>query len=452
MTTPTLGRLAGVVLPAHGVGNRKDLPIPFTAALVGAAVVLVLSFLALVVLWRRPRLTRGAAGRPLPASLAGVLDSSWLRWLLRGAGLLATAYFLLGLLLGPDDALNPSAGVVYVLFWVGTLVFASALLGPVWRQLNPWRTLHLIGCRVLVHDPRAGLARLPHWVGQWPAVLALAGFAWLELVAPDRATTHVLRTYVGLYALWVLGGAVVFGERWIARADGFEAMSTLYGRLSVLGRRDDGVLVTRSPLNGMAGLRALPGTAAIVCVLLGSTAYDGLSASPWWTGWAQSRPWPTEAVATLGLTGVVLVVGLTYLLATWLSGRLSGVAGLGRRMPYELAHSVVPIALGYAVAHYYSLLVIVGQQTVTALSDPLGTGADWLGTAGGGISYTLVGATTVATVQVLAVVLGHVVGVVLAHDRTVALVPARHAVRAQLPVLVLMVFYTLAGLTLLFSA
>ena len=166
----------------------------------------------------------------------------------------------------------------------------------------------------------------------------------------------------------------------------------------------------------------------------------------------QTTAFPTPFVATLSLCGVVLVVGATYLLGTRLSGRLGGVPGLERRMPRELAHTVVPIALGYAVAHYWSLFVIVGQQTVNRLSDPLGTGANWLGTGGRGISYAWVGANTVATVQVLAVVVGHVVGVVLAHDRTVALVPSARAVRAQLPVLVLMVFFTLTGLTLLFSA
>ncbi len=280
----------------------------------------------------------------------------------------------------------------------------------------------------------------------------MLSFGWLELVAPDRATLPVLRVYLLGYVLWVLVGAVLFGSRWLDAADGFEVISTLYGRLSVLGRRGDGVLVFRSPLNGLAGLSALPGTAAVICVLLGTTAYDGLSSAPAWAGWVQSTPFPTETAATLALVGTVAVVGLTYTVATRLSGRLSGVAGLERRMPRELAHSVVPIALGYAVAHYWSLLVVVGQQSISRLSDPLGTGADWLGTADRGISYLLVGATTVATVQVLAVVLGHVVGVVMAHDRTVALAPAARAVRAQLPVLVLMVFFTLAGLTLLFSS
>ena len=113
---------------------------------------------------------------------------------------------------------------------------------------------------------------------------------------------------------------------------------------------------------------------------------------------------------------------------------------------------MVPIALGYAIAHYWSLFVIVGQQTINRLSDPLGTGANWLGTGGRGISYAWVGADSGGDRQVLAVVLGHSSAVVLAHDRTVALAPSSRAVRAQLPVLVLMVFFTLAGLTLLFSA
>ncbi len=441
-----LGRLA------HGVGNRKDLPVPFAAALAAAVVALVASFVALGALWKKPRLTGREAGRPIGAGWSRVLDSSWLRWTLRVIGLVLTGYFMLGLLLGPDDALNPSAGVVYVLVWVGTLVVASALLGPVWRLINPLRSVHLIGCRVLLHDPAKGFLPPPAALGLWPGAVAILSFGWLELVAPDRATTHVLTLYLAGYTVWVLGGAVLFGDRWIHQADGFEVISNLYGRLSVLGRRADRALVLRSPLNGIAGLRKEAGTAAVVCVLLGTTAYDGLSSAPWWAAWVQEAALPARVAATGGLLAVVAVVGATYLGGTVWSGRLSQVPELTARMPRELAHTVVPIALGYAVAHYYSLLVIVGQQTVARLSDPLGTGADWLGTADGGISYRLVGATTVATVQVLAVVIGHILGVVLAHDRTVALVPPARAVVAQLPVLGLMVFFTLAGLTLLFSA
>ena len=112
----------------------------------------------------------------------------------------------------------------------------------------------------------------------------------------------------------------------------------------------------------------------------------------------------------------------------------------------------MPIVAGYFVAHYWSLLVIVGQQAVIQLSDPLGTGANWLGTGGRVADPLLAGATTTAVIQVTAVVVGHVVGVVLAHDRAVALLPRRHAVVGQIPLLVLMVAYTVTGLILLFSA
>ena len=121
-------------------------------------------------------------------------------------------------------------------------------------------------------------------------------------------------------------------------------------------------------------------------------------------------------------------------------------------MPAAFAHSLVPIALGYVVAHYWSLLVLEGQNAFVHLSDPLGNGSDWLGLADHRPSTALLEPTLVATVQVAAVVTGHVLGVVLAHDRAVRLFPHRRAVLGQLPLLLLMVVYTVGGLTLLFSA
>ncbi|HEX6935482.1 MAG TPA: hypothetical protein VF227_03085, partial [Actinomycetes bacterium] len=108
--------------------------------------------------------------------------------------------------------------------------------------------------------------------------------------------------------------------------------------------------------------------------------------------------------------------------------------------------------MGYVVAHYWSLLVLVGQQTVIQLSDPLGNGSDWLGTGGRGVDPTLADPTLVAVLQVVSVVTGHVLGVVLAHDRAVRILPARRAVVGQVPLLVLMVAYTVGGLSLLFAA
>jgi hypothetical protein len=285
-------------------------------------------------------------------------------------------------------------------------------------------------------------------MGRWPASVAILSFAWLELVAPNRDSLFVLRTYTLLYAVWVLWGAALVGERWFDAADGFEVMSSIYARMSPFGRRSDGVLVLRNPLNGLAGMPLVPGTAAVVCVLLASTAFDGMSAATWWYPRVRDSSLPPEVWGTAGLVGMVVLIGATYVLACRWSARL------GRTGPLtsELAHSVVPIALGYAIAHYYSLLVVAGQLTFIQLSDPLVRGANWLGLSNREASYALVGATAVALLQVLSVVTGHVLGVVLAHDRTIALADRRRAVLAQLPVLALMVFYTVGGLTLLFSA
>ncbi|MEK8105689.1 hypothetical protein NKG94_12090 [Micromonospora sp. M12] len=174
-------------LLAHGVGGRQDLPITLPQLVVAAALTLIVTFLALGLLWREPRLDRDATGgRPVPRRLAKLVDAPSFRWVLRGLGLLAAAWFCLGLL-GPDTADNPTAGALYVLLWVG-LAPLSLLLGPVWRMVNPLRTLHLLGTLVARRDPNRGLRELPDGVGMWPAAATLFGFVWLELVAPERAT------------------------------------------------------------------------------------------------------------------------------------------------------------------------------------------------------------------------------------------------------------------------
>jgi hypothetical protein len=435
------------VLPLHGVGGRSDLPIPFTLAVTAGAVVLVASFIALAFLWPTPRLGRPDAGWVLPRRAADLYDSAVTQWLVRLVGLVITGYVLVAALFGMDDALNPTAGVVFVLFWVGAVAFASALLGPVWRWLNPVRTLYLAACALLRHDHRAGLLPYPEWLGNFPAAAGIFAFAWLELVAPNRDTLPVLRAWFGAYAALMAMGAVVYGSRWFDRGDGFQVVSALYGRLSALGRREDGTAVLRSPLDGVASTPRVPGMPALVCVMLGTTAYDGMSNATFWVRFVQESSLPQVLVQTLGLAAGPVLFGGLYAVAVFAAGRLGGRAFL----PAEFAPTIVPIAFGYLLAHYYSFFILFGQETIQQLADPLGTGADFFGLGNRGVSFALVGPTFVSTFQVTVVVLGHVLGVVLAHDRAVALFPRRAAVVGQLPLLALMVAYTIAGLLLLFS-
>lgn len=441
--------VVGADLLAHGVGSREDLPISFTYAVTGAAVAIVASFLALGLLWREPRFEPATAGRPVPTRLARVLDGRPLRAGLRVLGVLITAYVVMAAVFGRDDALNPTAGSVYVLFWIGVPIL-SMLLGPVWRLLNPIRSAHWALSRALGSRPEEGLGPLSPRLGYWPAALSLLAFVWLELVAPENTTLAVLRTFFAAYFAVNLLAATYWGSGWFGRGDGFEVFSSLAGRLSPLGRRGDGRLVLRNPLVGVAGTPAAPGLFAVVGVLLGSTAYDSLSGSPWWVTRLQEGPFSAEVTGTLGLLGLVTLVTGAFSGAAALSGRGSGLrpAEVGA----QYAHSIVPIVMGYVVAHYWSLLVLVGQQTVIQLSDPLGNGSDWLGTGGRGVDPTLADPTLVAVLQVVSVVTGHVLGVVLAHDRAVRILPARRAVVGQVPLLVLMVAYTVGGLSLLFAA
>ena len=421
---------------AHGVGSRHDLPIPLFYAFVGALAAVFVSFLAVALLWSESRFRGAAAGRPVPLS---VVDSQPLRWALRLIGLVACAVVVVLAVLGPDDPdANPTARIVYVVFWVG-LVPASLLLGPVWKLLNPLRTIHL-----LVGAP--GRRQVPVWVGYWPAAVSLFAFTWLELVSPEPASTRSLLVFFGTYGVVHLAAACWFGVGWFARGDGFEVYSTLIGQLAPLGRRDDGRIVLRNPLDGLDAVQPAPGLVAVVGVLLGSTFYDGFSDAPAWVDVVQSGALGPVATGTLGLVGAIVLVTGLYGLCLGAASAMTGQRGL----PGRFAHSLIPIAVGYLVAHYFSLFVFDGQRTLILLSDPLDTGADLFGVATRSVDLSAVSPTTIAVVQVLAIVAGHVLGVIAAHDRSVRLLPAEHAVAGQLPLLVLMLCYTVGGLVLLF--
>lgn len=431
--------MSGVHVLAHGVGSRHDLPVSVFHAYAGAFAALLFSFLALGLLWPESRFRGDRSGHPLPAVLQRAANSRTLRGGLRAMGLAAATAVLVHLLAGPDDPeRNPAPGAVYVLLWVG-LVPASMLLGPVWRLLNPLRTVHLLGCRALRRSPDAGRREPARRLGHWPAAAGLLAFTWLELASPAPASRTALLVFLLCYAAVQLAGAAVCGRAWFDRCDAFEVYSALLARLAPLGRGADGRLVLRNPLHGLDGTPRIPGLVATVCVLLGSTAYDGFSDTPWWINTLQTSPLGRTATATAGLIGTVGGIAVLYVVCAG-SARL--IAGPVPRPFGAFAHSLLPIAAGYLVAHYFSLLTTEGPRTVVLAVGGAGTGAPTapdppLGPAG------------LATLQVAAVVTGHVLGVVAAHDRSVRLFPPARAVAGGVPLLVLMIGYTLCGIGLL---
>lgn len=437
------------MLSAHGVGGGSDLPIPASMAILGGMAALLVSFAVLAMAWRTPRYESGADGRPAPAVLARLVDHPAYTVVLRTVGLAGLGFVVLCAVAGKDDLSNPVFGIVYVLLWVG-LVPASLLLGPVVRSLSPVRTLHYVLTAVLPVDRERGLVRLPARVGMWPAAAGLLAFVWLELVSPSGIELNTLRWWIGAYLVLMVGGGLLFGTRWFGRADPFEVYSTLVGHLSIWGRGTDRGLVIRSPLRNLAQVRSAPGLVAVVAVLLGSTAFDSVAGSVTWLRFTQSTDRNVTLVETALLLLACGIVGAMYVAATAAPRPRPGVSRWD--LPVALAHSIVPIVVGYVVAHYITLLVETGQLTLIQASDPLGNGADIFGIADRQVDIWLsLHPSFLASVKVVAIVAGHVIGAVAAHDRALARLPVDSQTRGQLPLLAVMVAYTFSGLYLLFG-
>lgn len=434
-------------LLAHGLGGAKDLPIPPSLAIAGSVAALVVSFTVLAVAWRTPRYDPPRPGWQVPG-LERVVDSGWFDTAARVVGLLLFGYALVPLLFGQDLLINPFFGMFYVLLWVG-IVPVSLLLGPVWRAVNPLRTL-AAGLRMLTGS-REPLAQYPARWGYWPAALALFAFVWMELVYPHSTELGPVRLWVAAYVVVMLVGGLVFGDRFFDRADGFQVYSTLVAHLSVWGRDQDGRLVVRSPLANLATVPVLPGLVAVVAVLFGSTAYDSFRESSEWLGFVQTTGDSAIVWNNLALLGFCVLAGVVFAVGTAATGVGPGTSR--RDLPGLFAHSLVPIIVGYIAAHYLSYLVEYGQTTLIQMSDPLSRGDNWFGTADLAVDYWLsYHPTFLANTKVLGVVVGHVLAVVAAHDRALRLLPVRHQLTGQLPLLLAMVGFTAGGLFLLFAA
>jgi hypothetical protein len=442
---------------AHGISGSADLPIPQWMFAWAAAIVLIASFLALGVLWPRPRLQQPRLRRVLTIP----------RGVRTLGGLVGVALYCVVVYAAFAGTAVPTANVaptvVYVAFWVGIPVL-SVLLGDVFALLSPWRALYrwIAGAArrvspALGAEPMAYPARL----GRWPAALGLLAFAWVELVYVDHDVPSTLGVLMLAYGFVQVLGMSLFGERaWSERADAFGVYFNLCSRISVWETRGRELCV-RPLLSGLPRLEPLPGTVAVLVVLIGSTTFDGASNGVLWVDVA---PWLQDRFADLGASFTLASelassFGLAIAVAAVAGFYELGIRGMRtlapRRDAGELArsfaHTLAPIAFAYALAHYFSLLVFQGQALIYLASDPLGTGANLLGTANTQVNYTLISGTGIWYAQVAALVAGHVAGLVLAHDRALAEFPddRRVAVRSQYWMLTVMVGFTCLGLWLL---
>ena len=448
-----LGPLGTTPAEAHGLVGRTDLPMPEWLFAWAATIVLVASFVALSALWTRPRLQSARAVRLLELP----------RWCEVAAGAFGVAVFVAvvacGLWGAQVGVVNLAPTVVYVVLWVA-VPLSSALVGDVFAFLNPWRAV----ARAVAWTGRGRLPapplRYPERLGVWPAAAAVVAFGFLELVYVDRDTPSALAKLAIAYAAVQLAGMALYGvERWSTRADAFGVAFSLYARLAPVEWRTR-TLLARPPLSGLTRAPHLAGSVALVCAMIGVTTFDGASNGPLWQ---ESAPTLQRGLTDLGignvaageLTGAlglllcVLVIAGLYRAAVRSMAARSPGAGT-QQLASAFAFTLVPIAFGYLLAHYFSFVVYQAQALGFLISDPMGTGANLFGTASLGIDYRILSPAAIWYVQVAALVAGHVAGLALAHDRALVVFGAsRAALRSQYWMLAVMVALTCLGLYLL---
>jgi hypothetical protein len=459
---------ASVVFPvdaeAHGIVGRADLPIPVWLFSWTAAIVLVVSFVALSTLWTKPRLQEAEQHPRALVHLPVAVE-----WLAAAVGLALFALVVYSGFAGAQvTQANFAVTFIYVVFWVG-VPLASALFGDIFRAFSPWRTCaRLLSTLVRGQRSRSSRSdregprwRYPAWLGMWPAVAVIIGFAWLELVYVERDRPSTLAALSLGYFVLMVAGMMAFGvEEWGGQADGFGAYFNLLSRLSPIFRDENGVVCLRRPLSGITGLTIRPGTVALICTIIGTTTFDGFSNGGIWRNLEPSlqslfadlgfNPTPAlELAYSLGLLLCIALIAGVYRIG------IAGVRSVSSRydsaqLTHAFAHTLVPIGFAYVLAHYFSLLIWQGQAIGYLASDPLGNGANLFGTSSYQIDYGIISFAAIWYVQVTALVSGHVGGLALAHDKALVMYSdVEEAVRSQYWMLAVMVAFTSFGLWLL---
>jgi hypothetical protein len=467
----TCALLAGALVTpvfadAHGLIQRANLPIPEWLFGWGAAIVLVVSFLALALLWPQPRLEGTADGRPVPR-LGRLLAHPALENACQVFGAFLLVVVLVSGFFGTQLAERNFAPVfIYITFWVG-MAFASALFGDVFRAFNPWRAFgraagwmvtRVRGGRPPTHRP------YPERLGRWPAAAGLLCFAWMELASGTWGKEpDLLAAAASVYTVAMFIGMARYGvEPWVERGDAFSVYFNLFSRLSIF-RRENGVVRVRRPLSGLTELELIPGTIAVIVVMIGTVTYDGLEqGAPWahvalrldkWFGGLGLSTVGLERItSTIGIAVGVGAVASFYWLGV-LGARSVGGEQTAQRLARGFVHSLVPIALVYVAAHYLTFFIFEGQQVTSLASDPLGRGWDLFGTASRAVNYGVISQDQTWYLQVGIVVAGHVCALILAHERALILYRLpKLAVRSQYWMLGVMVGFTSLALWLLAEA
>ncbi len=456
------------------------MPIPAWLFAWGASVVLIVSFFALSAGWRKVRY-EGDSWRPVAPRFSTVLTSVPVRVLCGAVGLFL---LLLAIYAGFEGTDAPDRNIaltlLFVTAWLGFPAI-SVLFGNIFPAFSPWNAIAApigLAWRKAVGSAPPHL-RYPSRLGRWPAAAGLVLFVWMELIYGQGAgvavgvTPSSVATAAVIYSAYTLAMTAVFGrDVWFRNGETFSVYFGMFGSLGKLELRD-GKLGSRRFLSGAThwltgGNRdldvarsAIPGSVAMIVASIGTTTFDGAQEGVFKGGidrlitlFGDLGFGPTAATRISGSIFMVVTFALVALVFYLGVRGMSGVPKAPNRWAlwHSFAHTLIPIAFAYLVAHYFTLFFFQEQAQFTfLLSDPLGTGrTDLFGTAGSGVKYDAITTSITWYVQVAALVGGHVAGLILAHDKAISIWSnIRSAARSQYWMLAVMVCFTCFGLFLL---
>ena len=432
---------------AHAFGQSYVLPVPFWLYTFGAVAALFLSFAVIGYL---------SGARPSAPSLGRDITSWRIIRFLRSrivvflAKALTLFLFLLTILSGFIGENSSLVNINMTLFWIVFLLgmtYVSALFGTIWDTINPLRLIYR-----WYAGARQSIRKYPEKLGIWPALAAYVVLIWLELVG--RSSPLSLSIALSIYAVWTFLGAWIFGEEaWFARAEFFSVFFGIIARMAPIAIRD-GTVRLRSPFVGLLESSA-QGMSELwfVLFMIASTSFDGFQDTLpmlrlYLQGFKIVPSYDFFRTACLFLSPVIFF--LLYGFCIWLAKRMARSTLALKELMQRYAYTLVPIALAYNVAHYYTLLLVQGQHIFHLISDPLGYGWNIFGTAGFAINIGIVQAGFIWHSQVIALLIGHIAGVYLAHDVSMRIFESKKkALLSELPMLALMMAFTVIGLWIL---
>ena len=447
---------------AHAFGARHELAVPVWLFIVGGALTVTLTFVVPAAFARAgAERYAGARWQVQGTPLGRLLCASWVASALKVLGVAGLVLVVVAGFIGTKDPnRNIAPTLVWIVWWAG-FSYLAMLLGNVWPLVNPWRTLYALfsAWRGSAARPRTPW---PVRAGSWPALVLLLVFGWVELVFPYRATPAVLASMVLAYSVLTWAGMSRYGsEPWLQHADPFHRVFELFSRFAPMAVVPQAGLVLRPYAAGLlwrdAG-RAPTSEVAFVMAMLAIVLFDALQGSKHWAVLedtlhaldpALGNAW-WVALHSIGLLATWLLFLALYLGACAIAKAAADGSLSTLECARAFAPTLIPIAVGYHFAHTFSYLLVQGQSLQFLVSDPLGIGWDLFGTRDTQIDTAIIGTKTAWYLALSAIVTGHAISVYLAHVAAERLLGARRqALRALLPITLLMVLFTIISLQIL---